>query len=212
MVTKGKERNMEGHTTQKEWDIHFMKEAKLWMERSKCLSRQIGAVLVQGKHIIASGYNGPPRGIPHCDHRDALGNYVPEPVLSSDPLTDMVLSTICPRQRMGFKSGEGMEHCVAIHAEINPIMQAARMGIPTDGATLYCYCGTPCINCSKEIINAGIQRVVCLAKSGDRNWDTPIKDGDNPDKKEYNFVLAEKILGLAGVTLSVITEEEVVNG
>lgn len=200
MMDINEERNMDKHTSQQEWDIHFMKEAKLWMERSKCLSRQIGAVLVQGKHIIASGYNGPPKGIPHCDHRNNQGSY-----------TDFVENK-CPRQRMGFKSGEGMEHCVAVHAEINPIMQAAKMGIPTDGGTLYCYCGTPCINCSKEIINAGIKRVVCLAKSGDRNWDTPIKDGDNPDKKEYNFSLAEEILELAGVSLDVITEDEVENG
>ena len=192
---------MDKHTSQREWDIHFMKEAKLWMERSKCLSRQIGAVLVRGKHIIASGYNGPPMGVPHCDEREELlGMY-----------TGRHVSDKCLRQRMGFKSGEGMEQCVAVHAEINPIMQAAREGRSTAGATLYAYCGTPCINCAKEIINAGIKRVVCLAKSGDRNWDTPIKDGDNPDKKDYNFPLSEKILELAGVQLDIITEEEVNN-
>lgn len=192
---------MDKHTSRHKWDLHFMKEAKLWMGRSKCLSRQIGTVLVQSKHIIASGYNGPPKGVPHCDYRDDEGNYGYE----------ISLSSTCPRQRMGFKSGEGMEYCVAIHAEINPIMQAAKMGISTNGATLYCYCGTPCIYCSKEIINAGIKRVVCLAKSGDKNWDTPIKDGDNPDKAGYNFSLSEKILELAGVKLEVITEEEISN-
>ena len=196
---------MEEHTSQRSWDIHFMREAKLWMERSKCLSRQIGAVLVQGKHVVATGYNGPSSGVPHCDHRDSGGNYV-----------NYFMSDKCPRQRMGFKSGEGMEHCVAIHAEINPIMQAARMGISTDGATLYAYCGTPCINCSKELINAGIKRIVCLGKSGSIPYimsiDKPIKDGDNPDKKGYNFSLSEQILELAGVKLDVITEEEVDNG
>ena len=203
---------MEKHTSQRKWDLHFMKEARLWMERSKCLSRQIGAVLVQGKHsIIASGYNGPPMGVPHCDCRDDSGNYVsegtmlrtvePNGVFGNDPVTT------CPRQRMGFKSGEGMEHCVAIHAEINPIMQAAREGRSTVGATLYAYCGTPCVNCMKEIIQAGIKRIVCLGKSGSSY--APIKDGDNPAKKEYNFPLSEQICILAGIQLDVISEEDI---
>ncbi len=204
---------MEKHTSQREKDIHFMRNAKLWMERSKCLSRQIGAVLTKDNHVIATGYNGPPMGVPHCDMRDDTGSYVTKYVIeSSEYYTDdnvhFVISDKCPRQRMGFKSGEGMEHCVAIHAEINPIMQAARMGISTDGATLYAYCGTPCINCAKEIINAGIKRVVCLGKSGS-GFSVSIKDGDNPTKKDYNFPLSEKILELAGVQLDVITEDEV---
>ncbi len=206
---------MEEHTSQRSWDLHFMKEAKLWMERSKCLSRQIGAVLVQNKRVIATGYNGPPAGVPHCDHRDALGRYthLVRDVTSGEELRCTIdgkaffLVETCPRQRMGYKSGEGMEHCVAIHAEINPIMQAAKMGIPSDGATLYCYCGTPCVNCAKEIINAGIKRIVCLGKSGSSY--APLKDGDNPAKKEYNFPLSEAILSQAGVQLDVITEEEV---
>jgi len=193
---------MEEHRTQKEWDLHFMKEAKLWMGMSKCLSRQIGSVLVQGKSVLGTGYNGPPSGVPHCDYRDCAGDY-----------TGSFVSNICPRQRMGFPSGEGMEHCVAIHAEINPIMQAAREGKPTAGATLYCYCGTPCINCAKEIIQAGIKRVVCLGKSGSGySSDKPIKDGDNPTKKDYNFPLSERILELAGVQIDVITEDEVNEG
>jgi dCMP deaminase len=193
---------MEKHRTQKAWDVHFMKEAKLWMGMSKCLSRQIGAVLVRNNRVIGTGYNGPPRGVPHCDYRDDNGQYV-----------DHHVSDKCPRQRMGFKSGEGMEHCPAVHAEINPIMQAATQGTPTEGATLYCYCGTPCINCTKEIIQAGIKRVVCLGKSGStpyiRSVDKPIKDGDNPTKKEYNFPMSERLLDLAGVQLDVVTEDEV---
>jgi len=190
---------MEKHRSQYEWDLHFMKEAKLWMGMSKCLSRQIGAVLVKGKHVVGTGYNGPPKDVPHCDYRDDTGQY-----------TDRFVSNKCPRQRMGFPSGEGMEYCVAVHAEINPIMQAARMGISTVGTTLYCYCGTPCINCAKEIIQAGIKRVVCLGKSGSGySSDKPIKDGDNPAKRQYNFPLSEKLFELAGVQLDVITEEEV---
>jgi dCMP deaminase len=161
-----------------------MREAKLWAERSKCLSRPIGAVLVQGKNVIATGFNGPASGLPHCDYRDDQGNY-----------TDHSVVDKCPRQRMGFKSGEGMEHCVAIHAEINPIMQAARMGLSTKGATLYAYCGVPCLNCTKEIIQAGIKRVVCLKKE--------------QSGAQYNFPLAEKLYELAGVVVNKLTEEEI---
>lgn len=184
---------MEKHRKQRGWDLHFMKEAKLWMGMSKCLSRKIGAILVKDNHVIATGYNGAPRGIPHCDYRDDDGNYVNHHV-----------SDKCPRRRMGYKSGEGLQFCVAVHAELNPILQAARMGISTVGAILYCYCGTPCLNCTKEIIQAGIKRVVCLGKSGSTN--VLIKDGDNPTKKEYNFPLSEKLFELAGVQLDVITE------
>ena len=190
---------MEQHTSQRSWDRHFMREAKLWATRSKCLSRKVGAVLVQGRHVTAVGYNGPAKGIPHCDYRDDSGQYVAHHV-----------SDICPRRRMGFPSGEGMEHCVAIHAEINPILQAARMNLSTVGTTLYTLSGTPCLNCTKELIQAGVKRIVCLGKSGSSYG--PIKDGDNPTKKDYNFPLAEKLLELAGVELDVIPEEEVTNG
>lgn len=179
-----------------------MKEAKLWMDMSKCLSRKIGTVLVKDNRVIATGYNGPPSGVPHCDHRMVnVANM-------SAPYTDHFVEDKCPRQRLGFKSGVGMEHCPAVHAEINPILQAAKSNVSTVGATLYCFCGTPCINCAKEIIQAGIKRVVCLARSGDINWDTPIKDGDSPAKKEYNFPLSEQLFKLAEVQLDVIREEE----
>jgi len=181
---------------QRSWDIHFMKEAKLWMTRSKCLSRKIGAVLVRENYVISTGYNGPPSGIPHCEVRTDSGEYA-----------SSTIDKTCPRRRMGFPSGEGMEHCVAVHAEINPIMQAAKMGISTKGATLYCFCGTPCKDCAKEIIQAGITRVVCLGKAGSSF--APIKDGDNPTKKDYNFPLSEKLFEMAGIPLDVIPEEDI---
>jgi len=187
---------MEKHSTQRSWDIHFMREAKLWAARSKCLSRKIGAVLVKGTHVIATGYNGPPSGVPHCDCRDDTGRYVGEGIILAT--ADGKRVDTCPRKRMGFKSGEGMEHCVAVHAEINPIMQAAKMGISTVGTTLYCYCGTPCHNCAKEIIQAGIKRVVCTFLQ--------------KEMKGYNFPLSVQLFNAAGVQLSVITEEEVDNG
>ena len=178
---------MEKHRVQRDWDIHFMKEARLWANMSKCLSRKIGSVLVRDKRVIATGYNGPPSGVPHCDFRDDTGGY-----------TDHFISDKCPRHRMGFGSGKGMEHCVAVHSEINPIIQAARQGLVTTGATLYAYCGIPCTNCMKEIIQAGILRIVCLDKNR----------GDT-SKSDYNFPLSEQLCKVAGIQLDMIPEGEI---
>jgi dCMP deaminase len=80
---------------------------------------------------------------------------------------------VCPRQLQGYKSGEGLHLCVAGHAERNAILQAARAGIPTKGATLVCHCGIPCKDCAIEIINAGIVEVVFVQKEkyhGDHDY------------------------------------------
>jgi len=119
-----------------DWDVFFINLAKFVGTRSKCLSRQIGSVLVRDKRVISLGYNGPPSGITPC---------------ASDE---------CPRRTRGFKSGEGLELCVAVHSETNAIINAAREGIVTKGATLYCYCPVPCKSCAGAIINAGIVKVV----------------------------------------------------
>ena len=143
---------MEEHRSQRDWDIYFMKEAKLVSTMSKCLSRKIGAVMVKDHYRVSSGYNGAPVGVDNCDYRDDKGEY-----------TNEIQSKVCPRQRMGFKSGEGIEHCAAVHAERNALLMAAKFGIATNGCTLYCWCRLPCPDCMKEIINAGISRVVCFA-------------------------------------------------
>jgi dCMP deaminase len=134
------------------WDKYFMGIAKSVGNNSKCLSRSIGAVLVKDKAIIATGYNGPPRGVPHCYSRNE--NY----------------ERRCPRQVKGYKSGQGLELCIAGHAERNAILQAARMGISTKGATLVCHCGVPCKDCAIEIINAGIVEVVYKTAGGTGNY------------------------------------------
>lgn len=145
---------MEIKRSQLEWDIHFLKEAELWSRMSKCLSRKVGAVLVKDKYVIATGYNGSPKGLPHCDRREDDGSYCKDCI--------EFISSVCPRQRMGFASGEGLQWCPAIHAERNVLLQAARMGVSTEGATLYCNCNIVCPDCAKELINAGIKRIVCL--------------------------------------------------
>ena len=117
------------------WERYFMEIAELVSSRSTCLRRQVGAVLVRDKHIIATGYNGAPRGISHC------------------------MEVGCLREKLGIPSGERHEMCRGTHAEQNAIIQAALHGVSTDGATLYCT-HQPCILCAKMLINAGVEKVV----------------------------------------------------
>ena len=104
-------------------------------KRSTCLRRQVGAILVKDKNILATGYNGAPSRLEHC------------------------LDIGCLRQEQRIPSGERHELCRGLHAEQNAIIQAAYHGVGIRGASLYCT-NHPCIICSKMIINAGIQRIV----------------------------------------------------
>jgi dCMP deaminase len=117
------------------WDQYFMDITRLVSTRSSCLRRQVGALLVKDRNILATGYNGVPSGITHCQ---AVG---------------------CLRERLKVPSGERHELCRGLHAEQNAIIQAAKHGTNIDGATLYCTT-MPCIICTKMIINAGITRVI----------------------------------------------------
>ena len=118
------------------WDEYFMEVAKLTATRSTCLRRQVGAVIVKDRHIIATGYNGAPRGLSHCDERGG-----------------------CLRQELGVPSGHRHELCRALHAEQNAIIQAATLGQSIEGGTIY-ITHQPCAICSKMIINSGIKRIV----------------------------------------------------
>lgn len=117
------------------WDQYFMDITRLVATRSTCMRRQVGAILVKDRNILATGYNGVPSGISHCD------------------------ATGCLRERLRIPSGERHELCRGLHAEQNAIVQAARHGTNIDGATLYCTT-MPCIICTKMIINAGIRAIV----------------------------------------------------
>ncbi len=120
------------------WDIRFMKMAYLIAEWTSCYveGRSIGAVIVKDKRIMTTGYNGAPQGLKTCKERGE-----------------------CMRRKLGIASGTRAEVCYAIHAEQNAILQAAKLGIAIDGATLYCT-HQPCSVCAKMIINVGIRRVV----------------------------------------------------
>ncbi len=135
---------------------------------SKCYSRKIGAVMVRGKSIVSTGYDGPPRGIPTCDQRwfiDAqfktkYGHHL----TSDDPKrTPEDPKGVCPRRIIGFSSGQGLEVCPSGHAERNALINAAKLGVSTKGTTLYVSCEVPCTPCMAEIINAEVDEIVCTS-------------------------------------------------
>lgn len=132
------------------WDSYFHNICEAVASKSPCLSRQIGAILVRDKSIISTGYNGPPRGYPHCGE-------VPPRTMTGISASDF---QICPRRLKGYASGEGLDECPAAHAEANCIANAARIGASTVGSTLYMNCIIPCKDCSALLINAGIVEVV----------------------------------------------------
>ena len=125
------------------WDEYFMKIAALVAERSTCLRRQVGALLVKDKRIIATGYNGAPSGLKHCSQAG------------------------CLRDEMDVPSGERHELCRGLHAEQNAIIQAAVYGQDTRDAILYCT-HKPCMLCAKMLINAGIRQAVIADDYPDR--------------------------------------------
>ncbi len=129
------------------WDEYFMQVANVVKTRSTCLSSAKGAVLVLGRQIISTGYNGTPAGTKHCDEGGCAR---------------------CLAVKEGrLKSGKDLENCACCHAEENAIVQAAKNGIPTSGATLYST-HSPCTYCSKMIINAGIKTVVAASPYPDQ--------------------------------------------
>lgn len=119
------------------WDEYFMEITKLVARRSTCIRRQVGAILVKSRKILATGYNGAPAGLDHC------------------------IDVGCLRQELNVPSGERHELCRGLHAEQNAIIQAAFHGVSIRGATVYCT-NLPCSICIKMIINAGIKNVVYL--------------------------------------------------
>jgi len=143
------------------WDRYFFNLCTDVGKNSSCLSRQIGSVLVKEKTVIGTGYNGPPRGVPHCDERFLIDPEL-RGILEVKGLIpeELVKMRKCPRQILGYKSGEGLQWCIAGHAERNALINSARMGIQTKDCSLYMDCGIPCTPCLVEIINAGIREIV----------------------------------------------------
>ena len=145
------------------WDQYFHSICIAVADKSPCLSRKIGAVLVKDKSIVATGYNGPSRGIPHCGvDRYSVDKYLQEEfknILMLTPIRRRI-DTECPRKVLGYESGTHMELCPAQHAEVNAISNAARLGVSVLDTTLYMNCIIPCKNCFGTLINAGIVEIV----------------------------------------------------
>jgi dCMP deaminase len=136
------------------WDEYFMNIVDMVKTRSTCMRRQVGAVIVRDKRILTTGYNGTPSGLKHCGE---VG---------------------CLRDELKIPSGERHELCRGIHAEQNAIIQAAVFGVSVQNSTIYVNL-SPCILCTKMIINAGITRIVT--------------------KEAYNDSLALKMLEESGI-------------
>lgn len=119
------------------WDAYFMKFAELARERATCIRRGVGAVIVKDRHILATGYNGAPKGLSHAEE---VG---------------------CLRTQLNIPSGTRHEICRGLHAEQNAIIQAAYHGVAIKDADIY-ITTHPCTICAKMLINAGIVRVFYL--------------------------------------------------
>ncbi|MFW5985171.1 MAG: deoxycytidylate deaminase [Halanaerobiaceae bacterium] len=116
------------------WKQYFMKMAELAAERSTCLRRSVGAILVKDRQVLATGYNGAPKNLPHCEN------------------------TGCLRKKYDVPSGQRHEICRGVHAEQNLIAQAAVHGVKTEGAVVYCT-NQPCSICMKILINSEIKKI-----------------------------------------------------
>lgn len=125
------------------WDEYFIQIAHLVSQRSTCLRRKVGAVIVKDKRMLATGYNGAPSGLAHC------------------------LDIGCLREKLKIPSGERHELCRGLHAEQNAVIQASLYGISVKGATFY-VTNQPCIICAKMLINSGIKEIVIDAGYPDK--------------------------------------------
>ena len=135
------------------WQQYFMDMAVLVSQRSTCIRRKVGAVLVKDNQIIATGYNGSPKHIAHCEH------------------------TGCIRMQNNIPSGERHELCRGVHAEQNAIIQAAINGSSTQRADLYCT-NHPCSICAKILINAEIKTVYIFDGYPDKLAQQLFKEAD----------------------------------
>ena len=125
---------------------YYLDIAETVLERGTCLRRNFGAIIVKNDEIVSTGYTGAPRGRKNCID---LG--------------------ICLREKMQIPRGERYELCRSVHAEANAIISASRRDMI--GSTLYLVGrdaqthelltnATSCSMCRRQVINAGIERVI----------------------------------------------------
>ena len=137
-----REQGAAGILVRKSKDVYFSEIADLVSSRSTCLRNQVGAVIVKEAQILSTGYNGAPKGLPHCDE---VG---------------------CLRESLGVRPGERHELCRGLHAEQNAIIQAAYHGVTVRDAKIYCTT-RPCSICTKMLINAGIREILYIEEYED---------------------------------------------
>lgn len=137
------------------WDTYFIKLCDWSARRSNCkiifllilqfqgMKRRVGCILVKNNRIIATGYNGTPRGVRNCNEGG------------------------CPRCNSGMKCGSALDQCFCIHAEENALIEAGRERIESNGVKTILYCSTcPCLGCAKKIIQCGVKEVVYRQEYG----------------------------------------------
>jgi dCMP deaminase len=120
------------------WDAYFMSIARQVASRSNCVKRRVGAVIVVDRRIVSTGYNGTPRGVRNCNEGG------------------------CPRCNAFTEGGARLDECLCSHAEENAITQAAYHGVSVRGGSIYTTF-SPCLQCTKMIINAGLEEVAYSA-------------------------------------------------
>ena len=146
------------------WDEYFMEVAKTIAKRATCDRGRSGCVIAKDKQLLVTGYVGSPIGLSHCDE---VGHRMKKVIHDDDSIS---------------------QHCMrTVHAEQNAICQAAKLGVPLDGATVYCKM-TPCRTCAMLIINCGIKRIVC-------------------EKKYHQGAESEQMFKNAGITLEYFEDE-----
>lgn len=117
------------------WDDYYLNITHVVASRSNCLRRRVGALIVVGKCIVSTGYNGTPFGVKNCDEGG------------------------CPRCASNVAPLSGYDWCLCVHAEENAIALAARQGTATEGASLY-VTFRPCFGCLKEAVQAGVREII----------------------------------------------------
>ncbi len=133
-------------------DEYYLGIAKAVSRRSTCTRRKFGAIIVKDDAIVATGYNGSARGVVNC------------------------LEVGCLKDKVNAPEYAGYDYCIAVHAEENAIINAARHGVSVLDGTLYIYGeyvktgelteANPCDRCKRAIINAGIKMVVIKKANG----------------------------------------------